>query len=330
MEDDQIEEIFAFARDAFRGGQTGFQVQALPFRMTAANMARYRDDPNYEFWKMLKEGYDHFEITRVPPQVNVCDRRYVFNRFPENGESFNSTAACPPTIQPEALQTAYSSFQSRYEAAFGAAMERLDRKDPPSPSITGLKEAAEVADWSRHLRVHAVDLVGEPGLSAPSRPALDSGDVALWLDDVMAGLGLSRAAFVGMSLGGWTALDHAVRRPGRVERLALVCPGGIGRQTPLRLAPALAWSPFGRWGRLRSVRAVLGLRGPGHAPLVQDVAATFGEFRPRTETLPVFSDADLRGLDMPVLAVMGAKDVMIEDTPRIGRAVRSPPQPTSQ
>lgn len=178
--------------------------------------------------------------------------------------------------------------------------------------------AGDAPTWSRHLRMYAVDLVGEPGLSAPVRPALDSDAVALWLDDVMAGLGLSRAAFVGMSLGGWTALDHAIRRPGRVERLALVCPGGIGRQTPLRMAPAMLWTPFGRWGRRRSVRTILGLHAPEHAPLVEDVAAVFGEFRPRTETLPVFSDADLRGLDMPVKAVMGGADLMLDsaDTAR--------------
>ncbi|MDE3722095.1 alpha/beta fold hydrolase [Nocardiopsis sp. N85] len=181
--------------------------------------------------------------------------------------------------------------------------------------------AGDIASWSRNLRVYAVDMVGEPGLSAPSRPALDSDAVALWLDDVMAGLGLSRAAFVGMSLGGWTALDHAIRRPGRVERLALLCPGGIGRQTPLRLAAALAWSPFGRWGRRRSVRAVLGLHAPEHAPVVDEVTATFGAFLPRTERLPVFSDADLRGLEMPVFVVVGGRDRMF-DSARTARRVR--------
>jgi pimeloyl-ACP methyl ester carboxylesterase len=70
------------------------------------------------------------------------------------------------------------------------------------------------------------------------------------------------------------------------------------------------------------VRAVLGLHAPEHAPVVEDVAATFGEFRPRTETLPVFSDADLRGLDMPVLAVVGDRDLMLDsaDTARRLRA----------
>ncbi|RWD98939.1 MAG: murein L,D-transpeptidase, partial [Mesorhizobium sp.] len=80
MTDAQIEQIYAFGRDAFQGGQTEFQIQAFPFRMTAANMARYRNDPNYEFWKMLKVGYDNFEITKVPPKVDVCEKRYVFNQ----------------------------------------------------------------------------------------------------------------------------------------------------------------------------------------------------------------------------------------------------------
>ncbi|TGU32400.1 hypothetical protein EN795_37090, partial [bacterium M00.F.Ca.ET.152.01.1.1] len=40
MTDAQIEQIYAFGRDAFQGGQTEFQIQAFPFRMTAANMAR--------------------------------------------------------------------------------------------------------------------------------------------------------------------------------------------------------------------------------------------------------------------------------------------------
>ena len=36
MTDAQIEEIYAFGRDAFKGGQTEFQIEAFPFRMTAA------------------------------------------------------------------------------------------------------------------------------------------------------------------------------------------------------------------------------------------------------------------------------------------------------
>ncbi len=80
MTDEQVSQIYALARDAMAGGQDYFQVQAYPFRMTAANMAKHAANPHFEFWKMLKEGYDHFELTNYPPKVDVCEKRYVFNR----------------------------------------------------------------------------------------------------------------------------------------------------------------------------------------------------------------------------------------------------------
>ena len=39
MTDEQIAEIYALGREAFFGGQTSFQFQAYPFRMTPINMA---------------------------------------------------------------------------------------------------------------------------------------------------------------------------------------------------------------------------------------------------------------------------------------------------
>ena len=85
MTDDQIGEIYALARESFFGGQRAFQVQAYPFRMTAANFAKHRNNPNIPFWRMLKEGNDHFEVTRQEPKVEVCEKRYVFNaEAPQN------------------------------------------------------------------------------------------------------------------------------------------------------------------------------------------------------------------------------------------------------
>src|SRR5688572_20273452 len=147
MTDAQMEEIYAFGRDAFKGGQTEFQIQAFPFRMTAANMARYRNDPNYEFWKMLKEGYDHFEITRLPPKVDVCEKRYVFNRLPEGEAAFDPNGACPPSTQSGSLMTAYQTFQTKYEAAYNGAA--AGSTPAPRPSINGVQEAQLVAGWSR-------------------------------------------------------------------------------------------------------------------------------------------------------------------------------------
>ncbi|TIU93535.1 MAG: murein L,D-transpeptidase, partial [Mesorhizobium sp.] len=147
MTDAQIEQIYAFGRDAFQGGQTEFQIQAFPFRMTAANMARYRNDPNYEFWKMLKVGYDNFEITKVPPKVDVCEKRYVFNQVAPEGTTFDPTGACPAMTQPDSLKTAYADYEKRYDAAFNSAVKGSIL--PPKPAIAGIKEASIVSDWSK-------------------------------------------------------------------------------------------------------------------------------------------------------------------------------------
>lgn len=147
MTDAQIEQIYAFGRDAFQGGQTDFQIQAFPFRMTAANMARYRNDPNYEFWKMLKVGYDNFEITKVPPKVDVCEKRYVFNQVAPEGTTFDPTGACPASTQPDSLKTAYADYEKRYDAAYNAAVN--SSTPAPKPTIAGIKEASIVSDWSK-------------------------------------------------------------------------------------------------------------------------------------------------------------------------------------
>ena len=99
MTDEQIQEIYALARESFFGGQTAFQLQAFPFRMTALNMAKHRNNANFAFWKMLKQGHDHFEATRQEPKIAVCEKRYVFDAAaPENASkplSFNSKGKCP-------------------------------------------------------------------------------------------------------------------------------------------------------------------------------------------------------------------------------------------
>jgi murein L,D-transpeptidase YafK len=99
MTDEQIQEIYALARESFFGGQSAFQLEAFPFRMTALNMAKHRNNPNFAFWKMLKEGYDHFEATKQEPKIAVCEKRYVFDPTQPNNSSkplkFDAKGKCP-------------------------------------------------------------------------------------------------------------------------------------------------------------------------------------------------------------------------------------------
>lgn len=99
MTDGLIEEIYALAREAFIGGQPKFDVHAFPFRMTDANLARHVKNPNFRFWQVLKQGYDHFEATRVPPKVAICNRRYHVNV--EWRGRLRARGACPRFKRPE-------------------------------------------------------------------------------------------------------------------------------------------------------------------------------------------------------------------------------------
>jgi murein L,D-transpeptidase YafK len=95
MTDALAEEIYALARDAFRNGQTAFEVHAFPFRMTDEKLARFKGQKNYAFWAMIKPGYDFFEAYRVPPTIAVCERKYVVGvTLPATGR-VDPDGACP-------------------------------------------------------------------------------------------------------------------------------------------------------------------------------------------------------------------------------------------
>lgn len=126
MTDESAGEIFALARDAFRGGQRAFEIQAFPFRMTPENLARHHDDPNMDFWRMLKVGYDSFELTHVPPKVDVCDRHYVFNADAGNA-AFNPTGACPAYTVPAQLAAALQQKEASDQAEFTRDVAKLEQ-----------------------------------------------------------------------------------------------------------------------------------------------------------------------------------------------------------
>lgn len=142
MSDEQVLQIYGFARDAFRGGQKAFQVQAFPFRMNAENMAKHKNHKDFAFWKNIKVGYDHFELTKRPPKVDVCDRRYKFNQVAENGNKFYPRRACPVSATPPKLTLAYLSHQQNYNSAFAAAALKFDQKKVDAENAAVLKAEA--------------------------------------------------------------------------------------------------------------------------------------------------------------------------------------------
>src|SRR5215216_3522126 len=77
--------------------------------------------------------------------------------------------------------------------------------------------------------VIAPDLLGH-GDSAAVRGDYSLGAHACSIRDLLAVIGIDRATIVGHSLGGGVVLQFFYQFPQRVERLALVSSGGLGRE----------------------------------------------------------------------------------------------------
>ena len=78
MTDAGIEQIWALADGALRGGQNYFRVHVFPFRMSAEKLESHTDSDWHAFWLNLKQGHDLFESTGWPPDTTVSNQSYVF------------------------------------------------------------------------------------------------------------------------------------------------------------------------------------------------------------------------------------------------------------
>ena len=101
--------------------------------MTPLNMARHRNSPHFEFWKMLKQGNDHFEVTHLEPKVDVCENRYVFNAL--SLTQFSATERCPAYKVPEYIAAAVRDKQRRDDIQIA---ELISRGTPTVQATTGI------------------------------------------------------------------------------------------------------------------------------------------------------------------------------------------------
>ncbi|MBT2441459.1 alpha/beta hydrolase [Streptomyces sp. ISL-36] len=184
--------------------------------------------------------------------------------------------------------------------------------------------ATAVALGNTH-RVHAVDLIGEPGRSVPdgAHPLRTAEDLRAWLDALLDALGLPAAALVGHSYGAWIALQYALKAPDRVDRLVLLdptnCFAGFSpryllralpmllRPTPARNASFLEWETAGapldpEWKNLNAL------------------AADFPTLRPVAGPRP--SPAELSTLKPPTLLLLAERS-RAHDIARVASRARA-------
>jgi murein L,D-transpeptidase YafK len=173
MTDEQIGEIYSLARESFLGGQPSFQIQAYPFRMTPANLARHRTSPHLAFWRMLKIGNDHFEATHLEPKVDVCDKHYVFDAVQPRGSGqivFNSTGHCPayvvnPEIAGPALEKSHAD-----EVQYAALVKANTWTAPVHSGLDGGMNRVFLAQVGGRIPPARVPPPGANGLPAQPPP----------------------------------------------------------------------------------------------------------------------------------------------------------------
>lgn len=133
----------------------------------------------------------------------------------------------------------------------------------------------------------------------------------------------------GVPFGRRLTLDYACRRPSAVSALALMCPAGIGRQKNflLRAMPLLLFGSLGK----RKVRELVFGPSPkvlpeDARPLVALMELIARTIKPRMLRIPRKTDTQLRDLRMPILAIIGGRDVLLDSRDTRERLRRTAPQ----
>ncbi len=177
----------------------------------------------------------------------------------------------------------------------------------------------------RNRRIYALDIVGEPGMSADVRPPFEGGTYAQWLAQVMDGLGIEKAAVVGNSLGGWLTLELATHFPERVSALVLLAPAGLARVKRSFFIRLIPKALEGRRGAQSLNHLLFGnARIPEEAFVYAELLRQ--HYNPRPLKFPVFSDAVLASLKMPVLFIGGEIDPLLPTQKGAKRLRRLLPQ----
>ena len=181
--------------------------------------------------------------------------------------------------------------------------------------------------------VYAIDIMGDVGRSEQRVPFDTAADFASWLDDALGAIGIDRAHVVGLSLGGYVAIDLAVHHPARVASLVLFDPGGIVK---LQMLKFLLWGLPILFGSLAPAFVRRWLARRLRMPLLENKQAMrmalHGQLHhpPRFPPLVLFTDDELRSITAPVTLIAGEKTEMFDTVAMTDRARRLLPNVTTE
>jgi pimeloyl-ACP methyl ester carboxylesterase len=169
----------------------------------------------------------------------------------------------------------------------------------------------------RH-RIYAPDIVGQPGLSAQTRPSSKGDGHAFWVEDVLDGVGLhGPVPLVGLSYGAGIAIRTMGVAPERVSRAALISPAGIATGPFLRVLvdigfPMLLYRL--RPTEERLMRAAMPLytepTDPTFTPAIRHLGAALQYLRLDADLPRTATEEELGGFVGPVAMFASEDDVL--------------------
>jgi pimeloyl-ACP methyl ester carboxylesterase len=193
--------------------------------------------------------------------------------------------------------------------------------------------APNVAAFTEHHRIFAIDVMGQSSKSIPGEPIRNAADYVTWLTETLNALHLDRVSLAGTSYGGWLALTYAVAVPERVEKLVLLSAGGfmpMAKEFSLRgmlmvfFPTRFTVDSFMRW---------LGFKERREKPATRGIRDFLGlvylglkHFRMPQETMrvmpTVLTDDELRRTRVATLVLYGEHEVICDPATALERARR--------
>lgn len=192
---------------------------------------------------------------------------------------------------------------------------------------------ANIMALSKHYRVFAVDTIGQPGRSV-TRTALSPTTTSVWLAEVLGGLSIEQANVAGFSLGGWIALDFAIKHPERTKKVALVDPAASIEPMPFSfflhsLFPMMIHPT--RKGLQRYFRWLTRGNKGMNTEWGQSMVLGILNWKPQPPIrVSPFNDEQLRACQAPTLLFVAEKSVLYEPATAIKRATQLIPNLTAE
>jgi pimeloyl-ACP methyl ester carboxylesterase len=103
---------------------------------------------------------------------------------------------------------------------------------PPLVLVHGENSCAPMAicklkGLEEKFRIYAIDILGQPNLSAEVRLKPKTDDYGKWMYEILSRLQIYKAYFVGISLGGFIGLKSLIYNQNRISEVFLIHPAGI-------------------------------------------------------------------------------------------------------